>query len=60
MKVIGIAKHSETLEDVVVYIHLGKDSIGRENSLWVRPLEMFKGMTNKNGESIKRFEYVGE
>lgn len=33
MYVIGVAKHSETLEDLVVYEHKGK--------LWTRPMDMF-------------------
>ncbi len=35
VQVIAIAKHSETLEDMVVYQELDNDSI------WVRPYELF-------------------
>ena len=34
-KVIAIAKHSETLEDLVVYTH--------GDQIWARPYEMFAG-----------------
>ena len=35
MYVIGVGKHTETMEDVVVYMHEGK--------IWVRPVDMFLG-----------------
>jgi len=51
--VIGVAKHSETLEEVVVYRALyGK------NELWVRPLKMFLEEVNVNGKKVPRFEYI--
>lgn len=54
-EVIGIARHSETLEELVVYRALYK-----ENDLWVRPLEMFTEKININGRDVFRFEYIGE
>jgi hypothetical protein len=50
VKVLGICKDSENLEDMVYYIHL-EDGVE-----WVRPLEMFLGYKEKDGEQIKRFE----
>ncbi len=35
MYVIGVGKHTETMEDVVIYTHKGK--------IWVRPIDMFLG-----------------
>ena len=35
IEILGIAKHSETLENMVVYNHLGT------NQMWARPEEMF-------------------
>ena len=52
-EVIGEAKHSETLEDLVVY----KDSRGE---LWVRPVKMFLEEVEVNGKKIPRFKYIGE
>ena len=35
IEVLGIAKHSETLENLVIYTHLGT------GDMWARPEEMF-------------------
>lgn len=54
-EVIGIAKHSETLEDFVVY-----KALYGEHGLWVRPLKMFEETIIRDGKEIKRFEYIDE
>ena len=52
-EVIGIAKHSETLEEMVVY----KATYQPEGeNLWVRPLAMFMETIVINGVEKKRFE----
>lgn len=53
-EVIGVAKHSETEEAMVVYRTLYGDL-----DLWVRPLDMFLGEKEVDGQMIARFEYVG-
>ena len=53
-EVIGVAKHSETLEDLVVY-----RALYSENDLWVRPLEMFLETLEIEGKKIQRFQYIG-
>ena len=53
-EVIGIAHHSETLEDLVVYRALYGDF-----DLWVCPLKMFLENVEINGVTIPRFEYLG-
>lgn len=52
-EVIGIAKHSETLEPVVVY-----RALYGEKELWVRPLTMFLGQVEKDGYKGPRFVWV--
>ncbi len=42
-KVVGIAKHSETLEDMVIYESL------RNNTLWVRPASMWSEVVDDKG-----------
>lgn len=54
-KVIGVANHSETLEKLVVY----KALYGNE-SLWVRPYEMFCDKVIANGDLVDRFSYLGD
>ncbi|HAT9776588.1 TPA: DUF1653 domain-containing protein [Legionella pneumophila subsp. pneumophila] len=50
-EVIDVARHSESLEDMVVYRALYGDF-----ELWVRPLKMFLEDIEINGEVQKRFE----
>ena len=57
-EVIGVAKHSETLEDYVVYKALYDSEFGK-NALWIRPLKMFEETVKLNGKEVKRFEFVG-
>jgi len=49
-EVIGIARHSETEEEVVVYRPLYGDG-----GLWVRPLAMFTGTVERDGKQVPRF-----
>jgi hypothetical protein len=54
-EVIGFSKHSETLEDMVVY-----KTLYGERGTWVRPSSMWNNTINIDGKTVKRFEYVGE
>ena len=54
-RVIGVAKHSETLEDVIVYEALYENEMSK---LWVRPLEMFLGDVEVGGKRVPRFKCV--
>ncbi len=54
-EVLGVAKHSETLEDLVVYKALYDNET---SSLWVRPLKMFLEEVEVEGEKVPRFSLV--
>ena len=56
-RVVGFAKHSETLEDMVIYEALYDNPVAK---IWVRPTTMFTGVIEKDGKTFKRFEYLGE
>ena len=53
-EVIGVAKHSETLEEMVVYRALYGDG-----GIWVRPAGMWDEQVTVNGKTVKRFEKIG-
>ncbi|MDO8907193.1 MAG: DUF1653 domain-containing protein [Pseudohongiella sp.] len=52
--VLGLARHSETEEWLVVY----RPQYG-ERGLWVRPLTMFTESVEYQGRQLPRFEYLG-
>lgn len=52
-EVLGLAHHSETEEEVVVY-----RALYGERGLWVRPRVMFEEMVTVEGKKVPRFERV--
>lgn len=54
-KVLYIAKHSETMEEMVVY-----QALYGERSYWVRPLHMFTERVEKENYKGPRFVWVRE
>ena len=54
-RVIGIAQHSETLENMVIYQTLYGDQ-----NLWVRPAAMWNEQVEKDGYCGPRFQYIDE
>ena len=54
-EVIGIAKHSETLEEMVVY-----RALYDEGGLWVRPANMWNEVIERDGKKLQRFTYIGK
>lgn len=52
-EVIAIAKHSETLEEMVVY-----KALYGEGEYWVRPVSMWNETVERGGKTFKRFTYI--
>lgn len=54
-EVLGVARHSETEEELVVYRALYGDF-----GLWVRPVSMWNETVECDGKTFRRFTYIGE
>lgn len=54
-KLIGLAKDSETLEEMVVY-----QALYGERQMWVRPAEMFFEKVERDGKAMDRFQEVAD
>ena len=54
-ELVGVAKHSETLEEMVVY-----RALYGEGGVWVRPASMWEEEIERGGKRFKRFEYIGD
>ena len=54
--VIALAKHSEDLEDYVVYEALYDNKVSK---IWVRPIKLFTDTVEVDGKIVKRYEFVG-
>ena len=52
-EVIGVARHSETMEEMVVY-----RALYGEHGLWVRPAAMWTENIERDGYRGPRFQYV--
>lgn len=54
-QVLYLAKHSETLEEMVVY-----QALYGEKGIWVRPASMWNEDVIRDGKTLKRFTYIEE
>ena len=54
-RVLAIARHSETLEPMVVY-----QALYGEKDIWVRPASMWNETVERDGQVFRRFTYIGE
>jgi len=51
--VLGLAKHSETTDNLVVYVTMYENEMA---SMWVRPLSLFIDQVIVDGKSMPRFK----
>lgn len=54
-RVLSVAKHSETLEEYVVYECLYDNP---RSKFWIRPKKMFLEDVELNGKKVPRFEFI--
>ena len=54
-EVLCIAKHSETLEPLVVY-----RALYGAGEIWVRPASMWNEVIERDGKTFPRFTYIDE
>ena len=54
-RVLGMARHSETLEELVVY-----QALYGEQGVWVRPAHMWSETVDRDGYCGPRFAWIGE
>jgi hypothetical protein len=56
--VVFVGKHSETLEDMVVYKALYNSPEFGNNAVWIRPVSSFTSQVEVNGEKVPRFKKI--
>lgn len=54
-EVLYLARHSETLEEMVVY-----RALYGERGVWVRPASMWNELVERGGETFRRFTKIDE
>lgn len=59
-RVLGVAHHSETAEELVIYQGQHYCPEFGNNPIWARPAAMFLETVTINGKEIARFEYIGQ
>ncbi|MEX0901507.1 MAG: DUF1653 domain-containing protein [Pseudohongiellaceae bacterium] len=52
-ELVDVARHSETLEEFVVY-----RALYGEHGLWIRPRAMFEETIERDGRGMQRFQFV--
>ena len=60
VRIIGVALHSETKEELVIYEKLEDCGEYKKGSLWARPKEMFLADVIINGKKVPRFTLIDQ
>ena len=53
-RLLYIARHSETLEKMVIY-----QDVNNPEKIWARPASMWEETVEVGGERVSRFQYLG-
>lgn len=53
-RLLYIARHSETLEEMVIY-----QDVNCPEKIWARPASMWEETVEVGGERVSRFQYLG-
>jgi hypothetical protein len=56
--VLGECRHSETVEELVIYMALYESEKFGHNSIWVRPKKMFLENVTVDGKEVPRFKFI--
>ncbi len=59
-EVIGVARHRETHEEMVIYKALYECDTFGSNQVWVRPKAMFAENVTYEGNSVPRFKRIAQ
>lgn len=54
-RLLMIARHSETLEDMVIY-----QDVNAPEKIWARPAAMWEETVEVEGKTVARFEFLTE
>jgi len=58
MRLLGVGRHSETMEEFVTYQALYDSKEFGNNALWIRPKAMFTEKVEKDEQRVPRFKYI--
>ena len=58
VKVVALGRHSETKEWFVVYEKTQDGKGYKKGDVWIRPMEMFLEMVERDGKRFPRFELI--